>query len=219
MCRNLVEAVVLPFSPRLDGQVLLCLVEVGKHLRVDGFDTAAGRHGIDISLQLHGHTACGGWLAVGVGFGIEIDEQEVAVGSEHVTLAHELRDFVACGIGDFALVGDDVVGDVDGMVVAAPGEVTRGGRRGLVFPPPEVKVGIKVGGGGLLLVHQEFVGAQGGHVAVLGEILVLVGEQGTVFLASLGNDLASGGDVEEVVAGGEREGCQQDGCHRHACCL
>ena len=66
---------------------------------------------------------------MGIRLGIKIDEQEMGIGTKHIALTHQLVHLITCGIGDSSTMLNDVVSDVDGMIVVAPGEVTGCGRR------------------------------------------------------------------------------------------
>ena len=98
---------------------------------------------------------------------------------------------------------DDVVGDVDGMIVTAPAERSRGALLVEVVPCPDVEVRIIILGRGGCLAQGHLVASQGGESTVFREILVFVGEQGSVFLARLGYHFSGWGDVEEIIATGE----------------
>ena len=201
--RNLVESVGVALVPGSHLQTGLCLLDVGNHLLVNLLHAAAGEHVVDICLQRERDAAGGSRIAMGIGIGIEIDEQEVAVGSHHIGLAHQLTDFILCSLGNLVLILDDVVGDVDGMIVAAPAERSRGALLVEVVPCPDVEVRIVILGRGGCLAQGHLVASQGGESTVFREILVFVGEQGSVFLARLGYHLSGWGDVEEIIATGE----------------
>ena len=179
--------------------MLLCFNDIAEHLLIDGLHTTAQRNSVDISLQHHGYATRSGRSAVGIRLRIEVDQQEVAVGSHHVSLAHQLTDNLVRSVAYLILMLKDVVGNIDGVVVAAPREVRRGGRRVLVFPQPQVEIGVEVTAGGLS-AELQLVGTYYRHVAVVGEVLILIGQHGAVFLTSRSNDLARRRDIEEVVA-------------------
>ena len=176
--RNLVEAVGVALVPGSHLQTGLCLLNVGNHLLVNLLHAAAGEHVVDICLQRKRNAAGGSRIAMGIGIGIEIDEQEVAVGSHHIGLAYQLTDFILCSLGNLVLILDDVVGDVDGMIVTAPAERSRGALLVEVVPCPDVEVRIVILGRGGCLAQGHLVASQRGESTVFREILVFVGEQG-----------------------------------------
>ena len=199
-CSDGRETIVETVVPFFDFEPFVGFVEVGNHLLIDRFHAAAIRNGLDVGCRLHGNSACRSRRAGRVGLGVEVHEQEVHIGAKGVCLANELADFVGGAIGDFVLMLDDVVCDVDGVVVATP---TKRGRRGLrckVVPRPNVEEGIVVLGGGRSPVERHFVGSKRSNSSVFGHRFILVGEQCAIFVGSLGNDFSRRCDVEEIIA-------------------
>ena len=118
--RDFVETIGVALVPLLHGEIFFCLVHIINHLLIDLLHTAATEHRVHIGLQRQWHTACCGRSTMGVRLSKQVDKEEVAVGSHHVSLAHKLVYLVGCGLCDLVLVLDDVVGDIDGVVVATP---------------------------------------------------------------------------------------------------
>ena len=146
---------------------------------------------------------------MGVRLSKQVDKEEVAVGSHHVSLAHKLVYLVGCGLCDLVLVLDDVVGDIDGVVVATPAKRHRCALLTEVVPCPDIEIRVVVLGLSRDLAQRYLVAAKRSQTAVLREVLIFVCEQRPIFLARLGNDLARGCDVKEAVAACHHHRCQQ----------
>ena len=104
--------------------MLLGFGYIGQHLCINVLQTAAARYGVHIGLQHQRHAARGVRIAVSVGLGIQIGQQKMAVGPHHIAFAHELFYISRRGICDVILMLYNVIGNINGMIISAPTEVS-----------------------------------------------------------------------------------------------
>ena len=168
-------------------------------------------YGFEVEVPLHGHSLRLGSTRLGIRLAVEVDEDEVHVGSHQMGLSDQLADVVRAAFGHLLALVDDGIGIEDVGVVFVPGKLAGTCLGVEVVPDLNLPVGVERSAA--RGVHLRDVGAQLGHRLVHQLGVVHRGEQGAVLGQRVGDHFSYGLDVEVAVARGHH----QASCHQHAC--
>ena len=140
-----------------------------------------------------------------VRFGIEVHENVVHVGAEHISLPCQLIALFLRGFRDGVFLFNHGVGYVGHIIERTPVETFSGFIFAAILPSPDVQIGIQTFRGRSGLVQHQFIATVNRLSTVGGHERIGFREQIAEFLCGVGHDFANGLDVEKVVASCERE--------------